>query len=79
LGTYLFESIIAFDDRGSLYDGDGDLDDWMSPQVRTEYSTRADCIINQYSGFVEPQTGLHPNGNVTMAENMVDNSEYNKC
>jgi len=74
LGTVVSHEVFhAFDDRGSLYDGDSNLDDWMSPQVRTEYSKRADCIINQYSSFIEPQTGLHPNGNVTMAENMVDN------
>lgn len=58
-----------------MYDEDSTLNDWMSPDVRTQYLKRADCIINQYSSFIEPQTGLHPNGNVTMAENMVDNSE----
>jgi len=38
-----------------------------------QYLLRADCIIDQYNGYVEPLTGLNVNGENTETENIADN------
>lgn len=48
----------AFDDRGSLYDGNGNLLNWWQNDTRNAYLERVKCIIEQYSNYTDHQTGL---------------------
>ncbi|KAF5269286.1 hypothetical protein FQR65_LT02587 [Abscondita terminalis] len=65
------ELIHGFDDRGSQYDKDGNLNDWWSTQSRREFINRIGCIINQYNNYSQLNTST--NGVLTQAENTADN------
>ncbi|KAI8144065.1 hypothetical protein BJV82DRAFT_608195 [Fennellomyces sp. T-0311] len=65
----------AFDNRGRMYDGDGKLDSWWSPQAAKEYEERSQCFVEQYNGFtVEGRNNksIHVNGKYTLDENLAD-------
>jgi len=62
----------GFDDQGRQFDGDGNLKDWWSPADATSFKERADCIVDEYSGF-EPTPDVHLNGRLTLGENSADN------
>ena len=63
----------GFDDQGSQYDGEGNLLDWWTDEDRTQFTERADALIQQYNEF-EPRDlpGLHVNGALTVGENIGD-------
>ena len=64
----------GFDDQGAQYDGDGNLRDWWTDgrprEVRGEDRR---CWSQQYDAF-EPVPGYHVNGELTLGENIADNS-----
>ncbi|MFP5021923.1 M13 family metallopeptidase [Pseudonocardia phyllosphaerae] len=63
----------GFDDQGSRYDGDGNLNDWWETADRTEFESRAQMLIDQFSGL--SPIGLpdhHVNGALTVGENIGD-------
>ncbi len=63
----------GFDDQGSKYDGDGNLNDWWTDADRAEFDKRAKMLIAQYDGFEPTQTpGQHVNGSLTIGENIGD-------
>lgn len=63
----------GFDDQGSQFDAEGNLRDWWAPETRQQFLNRTQCITNQYSRFIEPQTELPINGLNTLGENIADN------
>jgi endothelin-converting enzyme/putative endopeptidase len=63
----------AFDDQGRQYNGQGKLENWWTPQDASKFEARAACLVNQYNGF-SPLPGYHVNGNLTLGENIADNS-----
>jgi endothelin-converting enzyme/putative endopeptidase len=63
----------GFDDQGRRYDADGNLRDWWTKQDADEFTKRADCIANEYSGF-SPVEGANVNGKLTLGENGADNA-----
>jgi predicted metalloendopeptidase len=63
----------GFDDQGRRYDADGNLRDWWTQQDAQEFTKRADCIVNEYSGF-SPVEGANVNGKLTLGENGADNA-----
>jgi predicted metalloendopeptidase len=63
----------GFDDKGSQSDGDGNLRNWWTDSDRAAFKTRTDMLDAQYSAF-EPIPGYHVNGQLTMGENIGDNS-----
>ena len=63
----------GFDDQGRRYDADGNLRDWWTQQDAEEFTKRADCIVNEYSGF-SPVPGANVNGKLTLGENGADNA-----
>ena len=63
----------GFDDQGRRYDADGNLRDWWTQQDADEFKKRADCIVNEYSGF-SPVEGANLNGRLTLGENGADNA-----
>jgi len=63
----------GFDDRGRLFDADGNLNDWWEKATGEEYVRRAKCIVDQYSDRYNEQTGLNLKGKQNQGENIADN------
>jgi len=63
----------GFDDRGSQFDGDGNLRDWWTAEDRQRFNAKTKALIAQYDAF-EPIPGYHVNGALTLGENIADNS-----
>ncbi|XP_071805807.1 neprilysin-1-like [Asterias amurensis] len=63
----------GFDDQGRQYDKVGNLETWWGNNSISKFKERAQCIVDQYSGFVMPETGEHLIGKQTQGENIADN------
>ncbi|XP_052285288.1 membrane metallo-endopeptidase-like 1 [Dreissena polymorpha] len=64
----------GFDDQGRKYDKEGHLKSWWSADEGKKFVERAQCIIDQYNGYVVPGTGnMTINGINTLGENIADN------
>jgi putative endopeptidase len=61
----------GFDDQGSKYDADGNLNMWWTPEDRAKFEERASCVVDQFNGY-EVQQGLNVNGKLTLGENIGD-------
>ena len=61
----------GFDDRGRLFDGDGNMTDWWSPEAGQAFVERAACVKTQYDGYVSVED-VHLNGALTLSENVAD-------
>ncbi|GAB5403280.1 MAG: M13 family metallopeptidase [Aureliella sp.] len=61
----------GFDDKGSKFDGDGNLRSWWGDADRAEFEARANKLVEQYNAF-EPFEGIHVNGEFTLGENIGD-------
>lgn len=61
----------GFDDKGSKYDGDGNLRNWWTTEDRQEFEARAKQLIDQYAAY-SPLDGLYLNGELTLGENIGD-------
>ena len=61
----------GFDDKGSLYGADGNLNNWWTDKDREKFDILVDQIIKQYDEF-EPLEGLNVNGELTVGENIAD-------
>lgn len=51
------------------------MKNWWETSTRDAYLEKAQCIIDQYSNFIEPQTNLNLNGQNTQGENIADNGK----
>lgn len=61
----------AFDDQGSRYDGDGNLNNWWSDEDQTAFKELTTKLIAQYAEY-EPLEGKTVNGQLTLGENIAD-------
>ena len=61
----------GFDDQGSQYDGRGNLRNWWTLDDRTEFESRAEQLVAQYSKF-KPFEDMNVNGKLTLGENIGD-------
>ena len=61
----------GFDDKGSKYDGKGNLRVWWTQSDREEFDRRTKGLVDQYSDF-EPLPGNFVNGELTLGENIGD-------
>ena len=62
----------GFDDQGSKFDADGNLNNWWTDADRAEFEKRTKCLSNEYGSFVAVDD-LHLNGDLTLGENTADN------
>ena len=63
----------GFDDQGSRYDGDGNLNDWWTDDDRAAFEQRTDKLVAQYDVLSPAETpGQHVNGKLTLGENIGD-------
>jgi predicted metalloendopeptidase len=63
----------GFDDQGAQYDGNGNLRDWWTRADHKNFKTKTAMLVKQYNAF-EPVPGYHVNGELTLGENIADNS-----
>lgn len=61
----------GFDDKGSQYDGDGNIRKWWSETDRTEFERRAKQLVDQYNQY-KPFDDMRVNGEFTLGENIGD-------
>ena len=61
----------AFDDKGSQFDGDGNLRNWWTKEDRDNFDKRTAQLANQYSQY-EVLPGRALNGELTLGENIAD-------
>ncbi len=61
----------AFDDQGSKYDGDGNLNNWWTDQDRVAFKKLTSQLVAQFSGY-SPLNGKNVNGELTLGENIAD-------
>ena len=61
----------AFDDQGSKYDGDGNLNNWWTDEDRAAFKKLTSQLVAQYSSY-SPLEGKNVNGELTLGENIAD-------
>jgi predicted metalloendopeptidase len=61
----------GFDDSGSQYDADGNLQNWWTEADKKAYASRTNLVVEQYNAY-EPIKGVHVNGKLTLGENIAD-------
>ena len=61
----------SFDDQGSLFDAQGRLANWWTPEDFAHFRAAADRLAKQYDAY-EPLPGEHINGKLTLSENLAD-------
>ena len=61
----------GFDDEGRLYDKDGNLHDWWTPDDAAKFQEKADMYADFFDA-IEVLPGLHANGRMTLGENLAD-------
>lgn len=61
----------GFDDGGSQYDGDGNLNNWWSDEDKVKFEKVTTALADQYSKY-EPLPGVFVNGKFTLGENIAD-------
>jgi endothelin-converting enzyme/putative endopeptidase len=61
----------GFDDEGRQFDGDGNLKDWWTPSVGSEFDKRTSCVAQQFDEYVAVED-QHINGKLTLGENIAD-------
>jgi len=61
----------GFDDKGSKYDGHGNLRMWWTEVDRENFEQRAAGLVKQYDSY-EPVEGNFVNGKLTLGENIGD-------
>ncbi len=61
----------GFDDQGRQFDEHGNLSDWWTPADAAAFKTRAQCIVDEFSGF-ESVPGTHLQGRLVQGEAIAD-------
>jgi len=63
----------GFDDQGAQYDGNGNLRDWWTKEDHEKFASKTAALVKQYGAF-SPLPGYKVNGELTLGENIADNS-----
>ena len=61
----------GFDDQGSRYDGDGNLNNWWSEKDAAEFKELTGRLIQQFAEY-SPLEGRFVDGELTLGENIAD-------
>lgn len=61
----------GFDDQGSKFDWDGNLNSWWTEEDRAKFDELAQKLGEQYDSY-SPVEGMNVNGKMTMGENIAD-------
>jgi len=63
----------GFDDQGSQFDELGNMRNWWTKQDHQKFKAKTQALVAQYNAY-EPIAGYHVNGELTLGENIADNS-----
>ncbi|KYN12808.1 Endothelin-converting enzyme 1 [Trachymyrmex cornetzi] len=63
----------GFDDKGRLFDKDGNLYRWWKDEAVDGFHRRAQCLIDQYGNYTVTEVGMQIDGVNTQGENIADN------
>ncbi|WP_179349814.1 M13 family metallopeptidase [Winogradskyella pacifica] len=61
----------AFDDSGARFDGDGNVNNWWTPEDLVEFEKRGKALADQYSA-IQVLDSVYINGAFTLGENIGD-------
>jgi len=61
----------GFDDSGSQYDGNGNLNNWWTAEDKEKFDAAADALVAQFEAY-QPVEGVFVNGRFTLGENIGD-------
>jgi endothelin-converting enzyme/putative endopeptidase len=61
----------GFDDQGSKFDGDGNLENWWTDEDRERFTERTGTLVDQFARF-QVFDDLNVNGELTLGENIGD-------
>jgi putative endopeptidase len=61
----------GFDDQGCLFDAQGNLRNWWTPEDKMRFDDEATTIVKQYGGYTSAEN-LSVNGKLTLSENIAD-------
>ena len=61
----------GFDDQGSLFDKDGNMNNWWTEEDRAAFVEKTKVLVDQF-GEVEVLPGVKANGELTLGENIAD-------
>lgn len=60
----------GFDDKGRLFDAQGNLKSWWTEASGAAFQEKAECVVEQYEQYTVDD--LHVNGRLTLGENIAD-------
>ena len=63
----------GFDDQGSQYDGEGNMRNWWTEEDGKRFAEKTKVLVQQYASY-SPLPGYNVNGELTLGENIGDNS-----
>jgi putative endopeptidase len=69
--TFGHEITHGFDDQGSLYDENGNLNDWWTKEDRAKFVVKTKLIVEQFNNY-KVLDSIHLNGENTQGENIAD-------
>jgi predicted metalloendopeptidase len=61
----------SFDDQGALFDAEGKVDNWWTPEDLAHFQASAEALVKQFDGY-RPFPDLAVNGRQTVSENIAD-------
>ena len=61
----------GFDDQGALFDAEGNLQNWWSPEDKAKFDAKGTCVADQYSSF-EAAPKSFVSGRLTLGEDIAD-------
>ena len=61
----------AFDDKGSQFDGDGNLREWWTADDHKRFTEKTKALVAQFDAY-SPVPGYFVNGKLTLGENIAD-------
>ena len=61
----------GFDDQGSQFDKDGNMNDWWTKEDRTAFETKTQVLVDQFNA-IEILPGLFADGKFSLGENIAD-------
>jgi putative endopeptidase len=63
----------GFDDQGSMFDGNGNMQNWWTDDDRAKFEAKTKMLTEQFNQYVViDSTGLKVNGELTLGENIAD-------
>ncbi|EGT34298.1 hypothetical protein CAEBREN_32334 [Caenorhabditis brenneri] len=62
----------GFDPIGRTFDENGNEKDWWTPEDSAEYDRRAQCLVEQYNNYDDPNYGRKLNGSTSIQEIAAD-------